>query len=905
VTTRAFQQRSGGALDPDTDVYIDRSADAELRELTKALEYCNVLTSRQVGKTSLINRTARFLLSSGYRVAVIDVAGNLGSPSTANEWYLAFVGELSRQIHADLDAHLVWNSSDEENANLRLLRFFRELVSEVPEPIIVFVDEIDHTLKFDFTDDFFTAIRSMYNQRPLEPLYRRIAFCLVGVATPNELVKNTRTTAYNIGRTVELLDFDTSRDNLKPLYAVVSDDAAKGEQIVQQVLYWTGGHPYLTVRLCREYVAENINEAVDVDALVNHRYNQLSTLKTDVHFQQITRFLAERLSDGPSTFALYERALRGRRTPDEATITHSLLKLSGLVKRDREANLIVRNRIYKQVFGLPWLRQSRPLRARRKLQQIVAFTSVFSILLLIVGAYNRVVIQPAAASFAELHATSDEAVATSRFEQLTGVRGPVWRRWLPTGYGRAAHPALREFWERRALRFDERAQQQMSAGKIDEALIFAAAAAVKRHGAVYAPLLDEFNKRGLNELVATVRPSLAAFNESQISSFTDKSLLIEWRSRSGVDTILTKVDPESGRRQWQRQFDATAGYFTFADTEGTAFWRWQNGDDRVLTDIATGHERTRVVGNFSLTYSFYFAPEYWAETNERLGVSKATDHLIVWDSSTGRELLDVPGVSATAIGVSGDRQVIAVETRQAVQFYKAGTTLPFGEFSLPLSGDESAMIKVLPNLAIVWTHGARSPKGVGEIRIFTFAGRLLYRVSGDPTLPWPVPLGLLGSTSFEGSSAKTHMVVLPSLHELPPVDGTFAGSTTDASMAVTLSDLEYKFWSIRGSEIKVVGTLPRLKNAHGEIFVFSPSGANVASYSGDSSDERVRIWNLSGILQGGKISASLDPAELWRTWQTKLGLTLNDTEDIVPLWSNPDGTSPGPHPIPGWNPSIQ
>ena len=65
----------------------------------------------------------------------------------------------------------------------------------------------------------------MYNERAMVPAYQRIAFCLVGVATPDELIKDRRTTPYNVGKTLWLGDFDASRDDLAPLVEnVLSDD---------------------------------------------------------------------------------------------------------------------------------------------------------------------------------------------------------------------------------------------------------------------------------------------------------------------------------------------------------------------------------------------------------------------------------------------------------------------------------------------------------------------------------------------------------------------------------------------------------------------------------------------------------------------------------------------------------
>src|SRR6185436_17375008 len=53
----------------------------------------------------------------------------------------------------------------------------------------------------------FAAIRECYNRRSEEPEYGRLTFCLVGVATPADLIRDTRTTPFNIGRRIELRDF--------------------------------------------------------------------------------------------------------------------------------------------------------------------------------------------------------------------------------------------------------------------------------------------------------------------------------------------------------------------------------------------------------------------------------------------------------------------------------------------------------------------------------------------------------------------------------------------------------------------------------------------------------------------------------------------------------------------------
>lgn len=349
----------GGTVNPRTGVYIVRPSDDELLRLLERGEYANVLCSRQMGKSSLLMRTKSRLAEKGYAVAAIDVAGYLGSPTQADDWYQGLLDEIVRQLHLDLNVTSWWQSSRAITPNQRLIQFFRdEIAAESTKKTVIFLDEIDSTFKLKYTDDFFVAIRAMYNDRPSEPSYDRITFCLVGVASPNELIKDRRTTPYNIGRTIELQDFDYERDNLTPLFQAMASDPSIGESIVQSVLRWTGGHPYLTVRFCDQLIASDRTPDEELGRLLKEEFSSLEHLHSDVHFQQVLRFLGERVEDRMAALSLYRRILSGQQVKDHTTPAHIAIKLAGLVKRDRLGYLMVRNEIYARVFTKDWVSRS-------------------------------------------------------------------------------------------------------------------------------------------------------------------------------------------------------------------------------------------------------------------------------------------------------------------------------------------------------------------------------------------------------------------------------------------------------------------------------------------------------------------------------------------------------------------
>jgi hypothetical protein len=199
---------TGGTLRQDAPSYVERQADRDLLDGLLAGEFCHVLTSRQMGKSSLMVHTAARLREAGVRIAVIDLTA-IGQYLSAEQWYEGLIRRVGLQL--DLEEEL--EAFSETRARLSPLQRWLTALEEVvlrhcPERIVILLDEIDAVRSLPFsTDEFFAAIRECYNRRAQEPAYERLTFCLLGVATPSDLIADTRTTPFNIGRRIELTDF--------------------------------------------------------------------------------------------------------------------------------------------------------------------------------------------------------------------------------------------------------------------------------------------------------------------------------------------------------------------------------------------------------------------------------------------------------------------------------------------------------------------------------------------------------------------------------------------------------------------------------------------------------------------------------------------------------------------------
>jgi AAA-like domain len=358
-------QFTGGLL--ERSMYVERPADRLLPEALLAGDYCHILAPRQIGKTSLCFRAARELSRRGVRCAQVDVTA-AGTPATSEEWYFGLVDEIARRLRLP-DPLDQWQA----RAGVAPAQRFRDYVRGLVEgprgeaPLVIFLDEIEMVrLSPVDVDDFLLILRSFHEERGVSPALRRLAFCLIGVTTPNDLIKNKSVTPFNVSKPIRVDDFTRAElDALEPgLLGLDADPDA----LLDAVFRWTDGHPYMTMRACFELARRRDvrrgEEQAAADRIVQELFLERPLEDTNLNYAA-RRFEDPKFDRDGARLAdkiqLYRRVLAQKDPPahNESAVQMEL-RICGMVKdvelAPHKRVLRPRNRIYESALDMEWLR---------------------------------------------------------------------------------------------------------------------------------------------------------------------------------------------------------------------------------------------------------------------------------------------------------------------------------------------------------------------------------------------------------------------------------------------------------------------------------------------------------------------------------------------------------------------
>jgi WD40 repeat protein len=641
----------GGPVRRDSPSYVNRQADSDLYSSLTTGNYCYVLTSRQIGKSSLVVRTAMRLREAGVAVVTLDLT-TIGQAVTIEQWYYGILRRIGEQLDMEDELLLFWRSNVELGPLQRLMQSLRRVVlARTSAKIVFFVDEVDYIRGLHFSPgEFFAAIRALHNGKVEDPTLERIVFCLLGVAMPTDLIPDAETTPFNIGKRIELTDF--TEEESVTLLPGLRKDPKTAERLLKRVLYWTGGHPYLTQRLCQAVSeGDDVFRLSDVDHLCQDLFLSARARVRDdnllfVRERMLDRELSE--ADRASLLDLYSHVHAGWHVPDDETNPLTgVLRLSGIA-RASDGYLLVRNRIYEQVFNREWISANMPdaelRRQRRAYRRGLwrAATVAAIILLLIAGLAGAALWQRNTALEEKARADRNAAEADQNAEEAR--RKTAEAEHLVS----ELKGALAEVDKQRTLANEKSRQAEEHSKRAAEKT----AEAEKQREIAENKTVQVEEQRQEADVARSIKEQEAELYR-RLSYVANMNLAQQAWEQSNIKRLLEVLDsqhPSSEREQDLRNFE----WYYYSHLAGGALMTskrysaevtavavspdgrrlatgYQDGAVKVL-DAGTGEEVLALKGHKGPVTSVSFSPD-----GARLATSGADKAMIVWELAGGRE----------------------------------------------------------------------------------------------------------------------------------------------------------------------------------------------------------------------------------------------------------------------------
>jgi len=251
----------GGAVPLNSEFYVIRSADGELRTaLTRYDSIILIKGGRQIGKTSMLARGLQFARERGAKVALTDFQKfNASNLETVGNFYLSLAESLADQLEVGTLPSDVWDERRGPNVNFeRYLR--REVLAKLNAPLIWGLDEVDRLFVCSYGSEVFGLFRSWHNERALDPSgpWAGLTLAIAYATEAHLFITDMNQSPFNIGTRLVLEDFtgeqvaDLNRRNESPL-----KDPGELDRFRQLV----DGHPFLVRRGLHEMATKKTDIA--------------------------------------------------------------------------------------------------------------------------------------------------------------------------------------------------------------------------------------------------------------------------------------------------------------------------------------------------------------------------------------------------------------------------------------------------------------------------------------------------------------------------------------------------------------------------------------------------------------------------------------------------------------------
>lgn len=334
------------------EFYIERKADEQLKNTIENMgRPASVLVSRQMGKTNLLLNTKRKLENEIVKFIYIDLSSTTFNEirdcfryiiDTAIDTNLELFEEVEELIFENRIKNRLANREHEQEL-LTLLRHFKG-------KLIIILDEIDSMVKYNFSDQFFSQIRSVYfASRTNYEEFNNLTYILSGVLEPSEIIQDKTKSPFNISEKIYLNDF--TREEYNKFITNINFDFFNDE-IIDKIYEWANGHPRMTWDICsnlENIYQENNNLTIkDVDTVVFNLYFKLVSTPPLDNIKQIIKedtSLAQIILDIKEDIYL-----------NISESTRNKLYLFGVIEINDDDRIVLKNKIIEENLNTEFLK---------------------------------------------------------------------------------------------------------------------------------------------------------------------------------------------------------------------------------------------------------------------------------------------------------------------------------------------------------------------------------------------------------------------------------------------------------------------------------------------------------------------------------------------------------------------
>jgi len=895
----------GGSLKYNHPTYVVRKADEELFNYLETGEYCFVLNSRQMGKSSLRIKIGKKLQAAGIKCANIDLT-LIGSNSSQNAWYKGIASQFLSSFELEkIDLNSWW----ENQTTLTEVQCLNKLIEtilleEFNHKIVIFLDEIDTLLKIPFKDDFFAFIRACYNQRAEKPKYNRLSFCLLGVATPADLIQDKQRTPFNIGHSIQLTGF-TLEEAKKALLPGLENHVKEPENILKQILYWTGGQPFLTQKVCSIIVEKASNESLDVDKAI-HQYIIANWENQDEpeHLRTIRDRLLNNEQKALRLLGLYQQVITGEIKADGSN-EQTELRLSGLVVK-KDNYLQVYNPIYAAIFNQQWI-ENQLAKIRPYTAQLNAWLNS--------NRHQEQLLQGELLLTAQNWAAG-KSLSDIDYEYLAASQENHLQQILATAETKAKK-TIRKGGIILGITFFVAIVITIATGIYSQQQLKNAQTAIKLEQAG-ANALQQYETGEIEGLKAAMK---AGKELQKLGKPADS--LEEYPAITPITALLNIL----GNIRQQNQLPVT-GAKTVSYSPNGEIIATGGEDGNIILWSLTGEKIKTLPGHHSKVWSLTFSPD-----GEIIATGGEDGNIILW-SLTGEKIKTLPGENTIySLSFSGDGQKIAAGTRKgdvilwsregkmlktipshqgavySVSFSPDGKAIAFGG----LDGTIKLQIPDGKNLLSFDAHQSEvnsisfSPDGEiiasggeeGNVKLWRRDGTLIRSIAAHQGAITSIKFSPDGEIIASGSQDKTVKLWSPNgtlITTITTKNGLSSLSFSPSGEKIVTAEENgtVKIWKWQG------GGLTTLDGISVNSVNFSPDGAIIATGEIDGS---VKLWHKNGILH--RSLRSHEDAVNSVSFSTDGKIIASGSDDgTVKLWSK-EGKLMITLPVPeGWVRSV-